>query len=67
VRSRVAYAVVFVCALGLVAATLDASDPLQLLGGRHQLGIAVGHHDGDMTLLGVLNAAGLDRSTAGWA
>lgn len=67
VRSLIAYAVVFVYALGLVAATLDASDPVQLLGDRQRLGIAVGHHDGDIAVLGVLDAAGLDRSTIGWA
>ena len=63
----VSYAVVLAYSLGLVSAMLDTTDPSQVLRGADQLGIAVGFHDGDIALLGVLSASGLDRSSMGWA
>ncbi|MDP9420227.1 MAG: hypothetical protein M3P53_08795 [Actinomycetota bacterium] len=63
----VSYAVVFAYTLGLVATTLDGLDRHVVLGQRPQLGVAAGFHDGDIALVGVLSAYGLDRSELGWA
>lgn len=62
-RAIVAGPVVFAYTLGLVADIVEAG-VAAALGGRPQLGVAVGVPDGETIVLGVLTPGGLDRSSA---
>lgn len=62
VTELVRSAVVLTYALGLTAAALDAVDPALVLAGRPALGVATGFSDGNVALVGILSATGLDRS-----
>jgi len=63
VRAIVAGPVVFAYTLGLAAAMAEGGAEAAL-GGRPQLGVVVGVPDAVTVVLGVLTAAGLDRSSA---
>jgi hypothetical protein len=62
----VSYAIVFAYVLALASGVCESPNRLQILGTHSRLAIAAGHHDGDIALMGVLRAEGLDRTEFGW-
>lgn len=64
-RALVAGPVVFAYSMALAAAVVDAPGTAAILAARPQLGVVVGHPEGEAVVLGVLTAAGFDRSRAG--
>lgn len=63
VRGVVGRGLALAYVVGLVAGAVDAVDAARLLGSRPQLGVAAGFPGDEMILVGVLTAAGLDRTT----
>ena len=62
VRAVVREPLALVYVAALAAATLDAVDPSRILGDRPQLGVAAGFVDGELVLIGILTAGGLERT-----
>ena len=62
VRAVVREPLALVYAVGLVAATFDAVEVAGVVGDRPQLGVVAGFPDGDLVVVGVLTAGGLDRA-----